>query len=318
MKSIKNIITIIGAVTVAGVGVQAISSFTQIPVPKEQVRKQKDPEKAVKDYNVYALAIPENLNFAGEKVPTENPDIKERMDRELLVNTYWQSNGLLLIKRAEKYFPIIEPILKKHGIPDDFKYLAVAESGLTQIVSPAGATGFWQIMKSTANEHGLEVNENVDERYHIQKSTEAACKYLLESKAKFGSWTLAAAAYNAGNYGITRQQDRQYVHDYYDLLLNSETGRYVFRILALKTVLSDPGNYGFNFTEDDLYQTIKVKEVKVDTAVTDFGKFAKEFGINYKILKIHNPWLREAHLNNKSRKAYQIEIPKKGTYTYKP
>lgn len=318
MKSIKNIITIIGAVTVAGVGVQAISSFTQIPVPKEQVRKQKDPEKAVKDYNVYALAIPENLNFAGEKVPTENPDIKERMDRELLVNTYWQSNGLLLIKRAEKYFPIIEPILKKHGIPDDFKYLAVAESGLTQIVSPAGATGFWQIMKSTAKEHGLEVNENVDERYHIQKSTEAACKYLLESKAKFGSWTLAAAAYNAGNYGITRQQDRQYVHDYYDLLLNSETGRYVFRILALKTILSDPGNYGFNFTEDDLYQTIKVKEVKVDTAVTDFGKFAKEFGINYKILKIHNPWLREAHLNNKSRKAYQIEIPKKGTYTYKP
>ncbi|MGO2357316.1 lytic transglycosylase domain-containing protein [Mesonia sp.] len=318
MKSIKNIITIIGAVTVAGVGVQAISSFTQIPVPKEQVRKQKDPEKAVKDYNVYALAIPENLNFAGEKVPTENPDIKERMDRELLVNTYWQSNGLLLIKRAEKYFPIIEPILKKHGIPDDFKYLAVAESGLTQIVSPAGATGFWQIMKSTANEHGLEVNENVDERYHIQKSTEAACKYLLESKAKFGSWTLAAAAYNAGNYGVTRQQDRQYVHDYYDLLLNSETGRYVFRILALKTVLSDPGNYGFNFTEDDLYQTIKVKEVKVDTAVTDFGRFAKEFDINYKILKIHNPWLREAHLNNKSRKAYQIEIPEKGTYTYKP
>ncbi|MDQ7917500.1 lytic transglycosylase domain-containing protein [Mesonia sp. MT50] len=318
MKSIKNIVTIIGAVTVAGVGVQAISSFTQIPVPKEQVRVHNDPEKAVKDYNVYALAIPENLNFAGEKVPTENPDIKERMDRELMVNTYWQSNGLLLIKRAEKYFPIIEPILKKHGIPDDFKYLAVAESGLTQIVSPAGATGFWQIMKSTAKEHGLEVNENVDERYHIQKSTEAACKYLLESKAKFGSWTLAAAAYNAGNYGITRQQDRQYVHDYYDLLLNSETGRYVFRILALKTVLSDPGNYGFNFTEDDLYQTIKVKEVKVDTAVTDFGKFAKEFGINYKILKIHNPWLREAHLNNKSRKAYQIEIPKKGTYTYKP
>jgi len=318
MKSIKNIVTIIGAVTVAGVGIQAISSFTQLPVPQKQMHQQNDPEKAVKDYNVYALAIPENLNFAGEKVPTENPDIRERMDRELLVNTYWQSNGLLLIKRAEKYFPIIEPILKKHGIPDDFKYLAVAESGLTQIVSPAGATGFWQIMKSTAKEHGLEVNDNVDERYHIKKSTEAACKYLLESKSKFGSWTLAAAAYNAGNYGITRQQDRQYVEDYYDLLLNSETGRYVFRILALKTILSDPGNYGFNFTEDDLYQTIKVKEVKVDTAVTDFGKFAKEFGINYKILKIHNPWLREAHLNNKSRKAYQIEIPKKGTYTYKP
>lgn len=317
MKNIKNILTIAGAVAVAGIGIQGVSSVSK--EEKVQVEKTKvDPDKVVKDYNIYALPIPENLNFAGERVPTENPDIKERMDRELLVNTYWQSNGLLLIKRAHKYFPIIEPILKKYGIPEDFKYLAVAESGLTQVVSPAGATGFWQIMESTAKEYGLEVNDNVDERYHIEKSTIAACKYLLESKKKFDSWTLAAAAYNAGNYGITRQQDRQDVYEYYDLLLNAETGRYVFRILALKTILDNPENYGFNFTEDNLYKTLSVKEVKVDTAVTDFAKFAKEFGINYKILKIHNPWLREAHLNNKSRKTYQIEIPEKGTYTYKP
>jgi hypothetical protein len=317
MKNIKNILTIAGAVAVAGIGIQGVSSVSK--EEKVQVEKTSiDPDKVVQDYNIYALPIPENLNFAGERVPTENPDIKERMDRELLVNTYWQSNGLLLIKRAHKYFPIIEPILKKYGIPEDFKYLAVAESGLTQVVSPAGATGFWQIMKSTAKEYGLEVNDNVDERYHIEKSTIAACKYLLESKKKFDNWTLAAAAYNAGNYGITRQQDRQDVHEYYDLLLNAETGRYVFRILALKTILDNPENYGFNFTEDNLYKTLSVKEVKVDTAVTDFAKFAKEFGINYKILKIHNPWLREAHLNNKSRKAYQIEIPEKGTYTYKP
>jgi len=320
MKNIRHILTVIGAVAIAGIGVQAVSSVSQTKEVKEvQVKKTSvNPEKVVRDYNVYALPIPKNLNFAGEKVPIENPDIKERMDRELLVNTYWQSNGLLLIKRAHKYFPIIEPILRKYGIPEDFKYLAVAESGLTQIVSPAGATGFWQIMESTAKEHGLEVNDNVDERYHIEKSTEAACKYLLESKEKFGSWTLAAAAYNAGNYGITRQQDRQDVQDYYDLLLNAETGRYVFRILALKTILNEPENYGFNFAQDDLYKTIPVKKVNVDTAVTNFAKFAKDFGVNYKILKIHNPWLREAHLNNTSRKAYQIEIPEKGIYTYKP
>ncbi len=271
-------------------------------------------KKIINDYNVYALQVPEDLSFAGEHMPLENPDILERMDRELLVNTYWQSNGLLMFKRAQKYFPIIEPILAKYGVPDDFKYLAVIESGLTNAVSPAGARGVWQIMKTTGRENGLEVNDNVDERYHLEKATEVACKYLLRAKAKLGSWTLAAAAYNAGNAGVSRRLKEQGVSGYYDLLLGEETGRYVFRIVALKEILSHPDKYGFNFREKDLYSNIPTFKVEVDTAVTDFTKFAERFGINYKILKLHNPWLREPHLNNKSRKPYYIEIPKEGYY----
>ena len=267
-----------------------------------------DPKKESKNYNVYALDIPKKLEFAGEKVPLEKPDVYERMDRELLVNTYWQSNGLLLIKRSEKYFPIIEPILKKYNVPEDFKYLAVIESGLTQAVSPAGAKGFWQILKGTAKEYGLEVNGNIDERYHIEKSTEAACKYLLESKNKLGSWTLAAAAYNAGNNGISRRLEEQKVEDYYDLLLGEETGRYVFRIIAIKQILSDPQKYGFNFEKKHLYELPRTMEIVVEEPVEDFAEFAKTHDMTYKELKIHNPWLRERHLDNASKKVYKIKI----------
>ena len=271
-------------------------------------------KKLINDYNVYALQIPEDINFAGEPVPVHNPDILERVDRELLVNTYWQSNGLLMFKRAKKYFPVIEPILAEYGVPDDFKYLAVIESGLTNAVSPAGATGIWQIMPATGRENGLEVNSNVDERYHLEKATRVACKYLLKSKKELGSWTLAAAAYNAGNAGISRRLKEQNVSGYYDLLLGEETGRYVFRIVALKEILSNPTKYGFNFREKDLYTQVPTYKVEVDTAVTDFTKFAEQFGINYKLLKIHNPWLREPHLNNRSRKQYFFDIPEKGYY----
>ena len=270
--------------------------------------------KLINDYNVYALQVPDDLNFAGESMPLENPDILERMDRELLVNTYWQSNGLLMFKRAKKYFSIIEPILAKNGVPDDFKYLAVIESGLTNAVSPAGARGVWQIMPATGRENGLEVNKNVDERYNLEKATEVACKYLLNSKSKLGSWTLAAAGYNAGNAGVSRRLKEQGVARYYDLLLGEETGRYLFRIVALKEILSNPKKYGFNFREKDLYTNIPTYKVEVDSAVTDFTQFAQSFGINYKILKLHNPWLREPHLNNKSKKPYYVEIPKDGYY----
>jgi len=270
--------------------------------------------KLINDYNVYALQVPDDLNFAGEPMPLENPDILERMDRELLVNTYWQSNGLLMFKRAKKYFSIIEPILAKNGVPDDFKYLAVIESGLTNAVSPAGARGVWQIMPATGRENGLEVNKNVDERYNLQKATDVACKYLLKSKSKLGSWTLAAAGYNAGNAGVSRRLKEQGVTNYYDLLLGEETGRYLFRIVALKEILSNPKKYGFNFRDKDLYTNIPTYKVEVDTAVTDFTQFAQSFGINYKILKLHNPWLREPHLNNKSGKPYYVEIPKEGYY----
>ena len=260
-------------------------------------------------YTIKALKIPDELTFAGEKVPTELYDIKERMDRELLVNTYWQSNGLLLIKRAHKYFPIIEPMLKKYGIPDDFKYLAVAESGLENNSSSAGAAGFWHFLKSSAKEYGLEVNQNVDERYNLEKATKVAADYLKKSKKRFGTWTLAAAAYNAGNARIARNLKKQQVTDYYDLLLNSETSRYVLRIVALKEVLSYPKKYGFEFEKEDLYTSPATRIVKVDTVITNIASFAKGFNTNYKELKLQNAWLRENKLNNKSRKLYKITIP---------
>jgi len=314
MKKIERIFAAIGLIAVVMVAINAVQKpDVQTTVPTENAETT---DKVLNDYNVYALPIPAGLNFVGEPVPIHNPDIKERIDRELLVNTYWQSNALLLMKRANKYFPIIEPILAAEGVPDDFKYLAVIESGLTQAVSPARATGFWQILKTTGKEYGLEVNDNVDERYHIEKSTRAACEYLKKAKSRFGSWTAAAAAYNAGPAGIANRMKAQNVNDYYDLLLNQETGRYVFRIIALKEIMNHPKKYGFNFSDTDLYSNIPTYKIAVDTAVTDFVKFAENYGITYKVLKIHNPWLREPHLNNKSRKQYFIDIPKQGYYSF--
>jgi len=265
-------------------------------------------------YNIYAIEIPAALYFCEESMPIQIPDIRERIDRELLVNTYWQSNGLLMFKRAQRYFPIIEPILESYGIPDDFKYLALIESGLQNVTSPAGAKGFWQIMKPTGKEYGLEINSNVDERNNLELATVVACKYLLKAKVKFGNWTLAAASYNAGISGVSKQLERQGVSSYYDLLLGEETGRYMFRIVALKEIMTHPKKYGFNFSEKDLYKTVPTYKVKVDTAVTDFVKFAEKYDLNYKQLKIHNPWLRETFLNNKTRKVYFLEIPNKGYY----
>lgn len=302
---IKDIILAGSLLIACGLGINAVQD-----APSDEVQEK----KMINDYNIYALPMPEDLDFAGEPVPVEIPDIYERMDRELLVNTYWQSNTLLMIKRANKYFPVIEPILAEYGVPDDLKYVAVIESGLTNAVSPAGARGFWQIMEATGKEYGLEINSNVDERYNLEKSTRVAAEYFKKAYDRFGNWTLAAAAYNAGNYGVDNQRERQDVVDYYDLLLGEETGRYVFRILALKEIMENPDKYGFNFRPKDLYQEVPSYKIKLDTAVTDFAKFAKDFGINYKILKIHNPWLREAHLNNRSRKEYLIELPEDGYY----
>ncbi|MGB0593097.1 MAG: transglycosylase SLT domain-containing protein [Flavobacteriales bacterium] len=267
-------------------------------------------------YTIFAIPKPSStIYFANERVPLENPDIWERYDKELLKNTYWQSNTLLLHKRAAKYFPVIEPILKKNNLPDDFKYLALTESGLENVTSPAGAKGFWQIMKSTAKEFNLEVNSEVDERYHIEKSTQAACDFLNSAKEKFGSWTLAAAAYNMGRSGLLKQMNRQKSYTYYDLLLNNETSRYVFRILAIKEIIENPKKYGFQFRTEDLYKNIPTYEVMVDTSISSWADFSKEYGINYKILKLHNPWLRESYLTNKLKKKYYIEIPQKGNYS---
>jgi len=266
-------------------------------------------------YTIYAIPKPtKNIFFADERVPLENSDIWERYDKELLKNTYWQSNTLLLYKRAAKYFPIIEPILEKNNLPGDFKYLALIESGLENVTSPKGAKGFWQFLKSTATEFNLEVNSEVDERYHIQKSTQAACDFLNSAKDKFGNWTLAAAAYNMGKSGLLEQMNRQKSYSYYDLLLNNETSRYVFRILAIKEIIENPKKYGFQFRSEDLYKNIPTYLVMVDTTINSWADFSKDYGINYKILKLHNPWLRESYLKNKLNKKYFLEIPKKGNY----
>ena len=263
-------------------------------------------------YVVTSVTIPDELDFAGEKTPLENFDVLESLDRELLINTYWQSHTLLLIKRSNRYFPVIEKILKRNGIPEDFKYLCVAESDLMNLVSPAQAVGFWQFKKATAVELGLEVNNEIDERYHLKKSTEAACKYLKRSYENYGSWTMAAASYNMGRTGLNRQIGRQDERDYYDLLLNEETGRYIYRVLALKLIMENPERYGFQYKRDELYPSIPTYEVTVDTPVKDFAEFAHRYSINYKILKIFNPWLRDNKLSNSKGKSYYLSIPKKG------
>lgn len=256
--------------------------------------------------------FPASINFAGEQTPLGISDVNERLDRELIVNINLHASTILAIKRANRAFPVIEPILKKNGIPDDFKYLAVIESGLVNAVSGAGARGVWQFMPETAKERGMEVNDGVDERYDLEKSTQAACSYFLSAKAKFGTWTLAAASYNGGMGGVNKQMDIQKEANYYDLLLTEETSRYVFRILALKEIMKNPDKFDFALPKEELYQLIPTKKIEVDSSITDLADFAKAQGINYKILKIHNPWLRDRKLDNPTGKKYTIEIPLSG------
>lgn len=259
-----------------------------------------------------AQYFPSEVDFAGEKTPLQISDVRERFDRELLVNANLHSSTILILKRANRAFPIIEPILKQYGVPDDFKYLAVIESALTNAVSPSGAKGVWQFMPETAKEKGMEVSDMVDERYHLVKSTEAACKYLLAAKQKFGNWTLAAASYNGGMTGVNNKIMEQKVTDYYDLLLTDETSRYVFRILALKEIMKNPTLFGFQLSQNELYDIIPTKKLEIDSTIVDLADFAKTQGINYKILKIHNPWLRDKKLLNPNKKMYEIEIPLSG------
>ncbi len=279
---------------------------------EEQAGKQHKKKMMNENLAVYqAPKFDGELSFAGEEVPLKRFDIRERFDRDMLSNSYFHSNTFLLIKRANRYFPIIEPILKEHGIPDDFKYLAMIESSFDPIaISPAGAAGIWQFMKGTAKDYGLEVNGEVDERYHLKKATVAACAYLKDCYEEFGNWTLVAAAYNRGKAGIAKSVEQQACNNYYDLLLNAETKRYVFRILAMKVICGDPQKYGFYLDASDLYPVIETKPVEVDSMVNDFVSFAKQYDMSYAMLKIFNPWLRDYKLENKEKKTYVIDVPK--------
>ena len=261
------------------------------------------------NYHIYPISIPKKVSFAGEQITLDEDDLIERMDKEFLVNTYWQSNTILLIKRANKYFPQIEKILIDEGVPTDFKYLALIESGLENVTSPSGAKGFWQIMKTTGKEYGLEINSNVDERYNLNLSTRLACKYLKKARDKFGSWTLAAAAYNRGINGVQNKIASQDQTAYENILFGDETKRYVFRIIALKNILETPKSFGFYIDEEQMYKPLEYKEIKIDKPINNLSDFSKDLGLNYKNFKILNPWLLENHLNNKSRKVYTLLIP---------
>ena len=278
----------------------AIRTANKRPVSLEQIVIQS-----------HDIEFCDDIYFAGERVPLEMFNIRERYERELLSNTYFHSNTMVLIKRSKRWFPVIEPILEKHGVPNDFKYLCVIESYLSNVVSPAGAAGFWQFMKGTAEEYGLEINKDVDMRYNVELETEAACKYFLKAYERFGSWTLVAAAYNAGSSRVSKFMKEQGANSYYDLLMAEETERYVFRILAIKTIFENPEKYGIYVSEKLSYEPYKYDIVKITQNVDNWAEFAKEHDITYKLLKVFNPWLRSNSLKVSKGKVYEIKIPKK-------
>jgi len=259
--------------------------------------------------------LPDELYFAGERMPLENFDTRESLDRELIVTSYRHSSTILLLKRANRFMPVIERILKENNIPDDFKYLVATESEFSNVVSPAGAAGFWQIMPATGREQGMEINTNIDERYDLEKATKFACDYLRRSYERYGSWTLAAASYNGGRARIDEQMRVQKQNSYYNLLFVEETARFVFRTAAYKLIMSDPAAYGFDISEDDLYPELRYYEVKVDAAIRDLAAFAEQHGTNYKMLKFFNPWLRQTNFTPRAGKSYMIKIPVEGMRT---
>jgi membrane-bound lytic murein transglycosylase D len=263
-------------------------------------------------YKVFSLTLPNELSFCDVPVPMERLDVRERLDRELLVNTYWQSNTLLVHKRANRWFPLISSVLAKEGVPDDMKYIAVIESGFANVVSPAGAAGPWQFLKATAISYGLEVSDEVDERYHMEKSTAAAARYLKDAYATHKDWALAAAAYNLGQGGVSKQLNRQQSQQYFDLQLPEETSRYVFRILAMKEIMRDPERYGFHLRKRDLYQPYHTRSVEVTSPVADLSSFALNEGTDYRTLKLLNPWLRDNKLSVAPGRSYTILLPAEG------
>ncbi len=265
---------------------------------------------------VIAPGVPDKASFAGEAAPLDLIYVREAFEREILANTFMHSTTIMMFKRANRWFPVIEPILKKNGIPDDFKFLVVAESNLVNVVSPAGAEGYWQFIKTTGQKYGLEINEKVDERYNMEKATQAACDYFKDAYSDYKSWTLVAASYNRGIDGIRKALENQKVTNYYDLYLNDETSRYVFRIMAIREVYNHPVQYGFFLRETDFYPQIPARLVVIDTCIGNLPAFARTMGINYRILREMNPWIRNYSLPNNSKKTYTFRIPEDGALSY--
>ncbi|RLD87756.1 MAG: lytic transglycosylase domain-containing protein [Bacteroidetes bacterium] len=267
------------------------------------------PGTNVQNYKIVPLPVPDTLSFAGEPVPLDIFYVKEALDKELAVNTYWHSSTLQLIRKSTRWFPLIDSVLMVDSIPVDFRYIPLIESNLSNVKSPAGAVGFWQLMKGTAKDYGLEVTKEVDERYDVEKSAEAASLYLRKSYNKLHSWTLVAASYNAGMRRITSLMETQKSNNFYDLLVPDETNRYIYRILAMKLIFSNPQNYGFYLNEEDYYEPLPYHLVEVNSKVAQWADFAKAHGITYRLLKYYNPWLRQPYLKNRKKKTYRIRIP---------
>ncbi len=302
MKLMKNILSHIGLAALLLSGMFLMNSN----VKKEEAPVLK--EDHVLPQIVKPPKLDKRLTFAEEIIPI-NEDTRERLDREFLVNSYYHSSSVIAMKNASRYFPVIEKILEEENVPTDFKYLSVAESNLSNVISSAGARGFWQFMKSASKDYNLEVNREVDERYHLEKSTRAAAKYLKALKKRFGSWLNAAAAYNMGPGNMSKEMRRQGEKHFFDMNLNAETSRYVFRLVAIKEIMSSPEKYGFYLDQEDMYKPWETYEVKVTSTIPDLGEFARQNGVSYRILKYYNPWLIDNKLTV-LRNTYYIKFPK--------
>ena len=259
---------------------------------------------------VHDIELPETMEFCGEQVPLDRFYVREALEREILVNTYRHATNILLLKRTTRWFPVIEPILRKNNLPEDFKYLAMIESDLTNAVSPSKAVGFWQFLEGTGKQYKLEIYKEVDMRYHQEKETQAACDFLNDLYKRFGSWTLAAAAYNCGGGKVSRTIEEQHVTSYYDMLLPAETERYIYRILALKLITQNPEKYGFHISDEGWYQPLQYKTVTVTQTIDDLAQWAVNQGTNLKMLKYYNPWLRSNTLTISPGNSYVIKLPK--------
>lgn len=299
----NNIISLLLGVALCGITLFMLQSHSDTEEKKNLAEFQEY-------YRVYSLASPKFIEFAGTKIPLTEFDVLERYDKEILTNIYWQSQTLLMIKRANRFLPTIEKILQEQGIPADFKYVALAESGLQNVVSPAGAAGFWQFMDKTGKRYGLEISEEVDERYHLEKATYAACLYFKEAYAQLKDWSLVAASYNMGIVGVKKQMRAQNIYNYYDLYLNVETARYLFRIIAIKDICENPTRFGFNVNLSDMYFSVPTVKVKVDLSITNLAQWSIDNACNYKLLKLLNPWLRKPFVNVPVGKTYYISLPK--------
>ena len=297
------------------IGVTAAITFSIAQSNDEQMEQYEGTDKEFLsfdriDHITHDIELPETMTFCDEEVPLDLFFVRERLERELLVNSYLHSSTLLLLKRSTRWFPVMEPLMEKYGLPEDFKYLAMIESSLTNAVSPAKATGFWQFLEGTGKQYDLEINKEVDMRYNVEKETVAACRYLKDSYRKFKDWTLSAAAFNCGNGRISKTMEEQRVDSYYDMLLPEETQRYVYRILALKLITENPEKYGFQIRDNGWYQPFEYKTVTVTESIPNLVDFAYEQGTNLKMLKYFNPWLRGKSLTISAGNSYDIKIPK--------